>query len=305
MTEMENELADHDLSEIELNLSRNRSNRVSSVKRMSSNQTIAEDVTDDTTNAIQQQQPAISSTTLLTLPKAHLTNVSSGFSNATRPSSLRRTSTSTTTETPLKTIDTSLSFNSPPRHTSPTASIKIDQKLWICNVVMPPNATDSPSCSFRCQHREKTDGLECPEMASASVSRQPTQRGQQNQYQHQQSQVKSLANRITLLKKENKTTQTLSIVVGGFIACWLPFFIYYLITPFLAKEQVSPTLAKTLTWLGWFNSAINPFIYAFYSVDFRAAFWRLTFQRCCLMNGSARFPQHQQQFYTNTASIRR
>lgn len=31
---------------------------------------------------------------------------------------------------------------------------------------------------------------------------------------------------------------------------------------------------------GWFNSAINPFIYAFYSADFRMAFWRLTFRKC-------------------------
>jgi hypothetical protein len=31
---------------------------------------------------------------------------------------------------------------------------------------------------------------------------------------------------------------------------------------------------------GWINSAINPFIYAFYSPDFRIAFWRLTFRHC-------------------------
>jgi len=30
---------------------------------------------------------------------------------------------------------------------------------------------------------------------------------------------------------------------------------------------------------GWINSAINPFIYAFYSADFRVAFWRLTCKR--------------------------
>ncbi|XP_017468915.1 PREDICTED: putative tyramine receptor 2 [Rhagoletis zephyria] len=110
--------------------------------------------------------------------------------------------------------------------------------------------------------------------------------------------TKSFSNRVTSLKKENKTTQTLSIVVGGFIACWLPFFIYYLITPFLEEHEVSRTLAKGLTWLGWFNSAINPFIYAFYSVDFRTAFWRLTCKR--FFSGSMK-----PQFPTNTMSIRR
>ncbi|XP_062564674.1 D(3) dopamine receptor-like [Armigeres subalbatus] len=90
---------------------------------------------------------------------------------------------------------------------------------------------------------------------------------------------KSLSSRILSMKRENKTTQTLSIVVGGFIACWLPFFIHYIITPFLPNELAAPKLGEFFTWLGWINSAINPFIYAFYSVDFRAAFWRLTLRR--------------------------
>jgi tyramine receptor len=111
-------------------------------------------------------------------------------------------------------------------------------------------------------------------------------------------QQKSLSSRILTLKRENKTTQTLSIVCGSFIAFWLPFFIYYLITPFLPDDKKSPVLAEVLTWLGWINSAINPFIYAFYSVDFRAAFWRLTLKRF--------FRNSQKnQFASHTMSIRR
>lgn len=87
-------------------------------------------------------------------------------------------------------------------------------------------------------------------------------------------------NRVSSLRRETKTAQTLSIVVGGFVACWLPFFLYYLLTPFLPRDYVKPGLMAFLTWLGWFNSAINPFIYAFYSPDFRVAFWRLTVKRC-------------------------
>ncbi|GLV35850.1 Tyramine receptor [Carabus blaptoides fortunei] len=84
------------------------------------------------------------------------------------------------------------------------------------------------------------------------------------------------ATRVSSFRRETKTAQTLSIVVGGFVACWLPFFIYYLLTPFLPLSAVSKVLMAYLTWLGWINSAINPFIYAFYSPDFRIAFWRLT-----------------------------
>lgn len=109
---------------------------------------------------------------------------------------------------------------------------------------------------------------------------------------------KSLSNRILSLKRENKTTQTLSIVVGGFIVCWLPFFVCYLITPFLPNKSVSKTLSAILTWLGWFNSAMNPFIYAFYSVDFRAAFWRLTLRR--FFKNSTRAP-----YSSNVMSIKR
>lgn len=84
------------------------------------------------------------------------------------------------------------------------------------------------------------------------------------------------ATRVSSFRRETKTAQTLSIVMGGFIACWLPFFSYYLMRPFL--QSVNEVVFLYLTWLGWINSAINPFIYAFYSPDFRIAFWRLTFK---------------------------
>ncbi|CAH1999962.1 unnamed protein product [Acanthoscelides obtectus] len=84
------------------------------------------------------------------------------------------------------------------------------------------------------------------------------------------------ASRVSSFRRETKTAQTLSIVMGGFIACWLPFFIFYLLTPFITTNETTTLIMSYLTWLGWINSAINPFIYAFYSPDFRIAFWRLT-----------------------------
>ncbi|KAJ8917777.1 hypothetical protein NQ315_010683 [Exocentrus adspersus] len=84
------------------------------------------------------------------------------------------------------------------------------------------------------------------------------------------------ASRVSSFRRETKTAQTLSIVMGGFIACWLPFFIFYVLTPFIKINEVNLLIMHYFTWLGWINSAINPFIYAFYSPDFRIAFWRLT-----------------------------
>ncbi|XP_071440867.1 probable G-protein coupled receptor No18 [Hetaerina americana] len=98
------------------------------------------------------------------------------------------------------------------------------------------------------------------------------------------------ASRVSSFRRESKTAQTLSVVVGGFVACWLPFFIIYLLAPFLPSDAISADLMSFLTWLGWINSAINPFIYAFYSPDFRLAFWRLTFKKCMKRPGSR--PHH-------------
>jgi hypothetical protein len=78
--------------------------------------------------------------------------------------------------------------------------------------------------------------------------------------------------------KEQKTAKTLAVVVGGFILFWLPFFIMYIIPPEIYSfNHLTVTL---ITWLGYFNSVINPFIYAYCSKQFRMAFWNITFGIC-------------------------
>lgn len=82
------------------------------------------------------------------------------------------------------------------------------------------------------------------------------------------------------LIKESKAAKTLAIVVGGFIVSWMPFFVIYVLEAILPTGYISKTLFDWLTWLGYFNSAINPIIYAFYSKQFRSAFYRLTIGKC-------------------------
>lgn len=84
----------------------------------------------------------------------------------------------------------------------------------------------------------------------------------------------------SLYMKERKTAKTLAIVVGCFVVCWLPFFLIYVIDVFCTQCHVTPTLFSALTWLGYFNSALNPLIYALYNTGFRHAFWNLTFGLC-------------------------
>uniref|UniRef100_A0A4W5N0L9 G-protein coupled receptors family 1 profile domain-containing protein n=1 Tax=Hucho hucho TaxID=62062 RepID=A0A4W5N0L9_9TELE len=78
-------------------------------------------------------------------------------------------------------------------------------------------------------------------------------------------------------KKETKVLKTLSIIMGVFVFCWLPFFVVNCIVPFCDMNNVGDRLCVSNTtfnmfvWFGWANSSLNPVIYAF-NADFRKAF---------------------------------
>ncbi|KAM9339681.1 trace amine-associated receptor 1-like [Symphorus nematophorus] len=72
-------------------------------------------------------------------------------------------------------------------------------------------------------------------------------------------------------KMERKATKTLAIVMGIFLICWSPFFLCWSATLF-RKLNIPPWGFFALLWLGWSNSMLNPFIYAFFYSWFRSAF---------------------------------
>lgn len=86
------------------------------------------------------------------------------------------------------------------------------------------------------------------------------------------------------IRKETKVLKTLSIIMGVFVCCWLPFFILNCALPFCpgpaapAAQRgpycVSEKTFDVFVWIGWSNSSLNPVIYAF-NADFRDAFLRL------------------------------
>nr|APC23841.1 octopamine receptor 2 [Platynereis dumerilii] len=76
------------------------------------------------------------------------------------------------------------------------------------------------------------------------------------------------------LKREHKAAKTLGIIMGGFLCCWLPFFTWY-VSSMMIGFETPDVVISTLFWVGYFNSALNPIIYAFFNRDFRNAFRRL------------------------------
>ena len=73
------------------------------------------------------------------------------------------------------------------------------------------------------------------------------------------------------MASDTKATFTLASVVTAFAICWVPYFIVFTIKPFL-PNPISPHLDLFVLWLGYVNSLLNPFLYAFHNTEFRYAF---------------------------------
>ncbi|XP_063992189.1 octopamine receptor beta-1R-like isoform X2 [Diachasmimorpha longicaudata] len=82
------------------------------------------------------------------------------------------------------------------------------------------------------------------------------------------------------MKRERKAARTLGIIMSAFLTCWLPFFLWYIITSLCDTCETSPSVVGAVFWVGYFNSALNPLIYAYFNREFRAAFSK-TLETCC------------------------
>ncbi|XP_015523836.1 octopamine receptor beta-2R isoform X1 [Neodiprion virginianus] len=75
------------------------------------------------------------------------------------------------------------------------------------------------------------------------------------------------------MKREHKAARTLGIIMGTFILCWLPFFLWYVTMSLCGPTCYCPDIViAILFWIGYTNSALNPLIYAYFNRDFREAF---------------------------------
>ena len=125
------------------------------------------------------------------------------------------------------------------------------------------------------------------------------------------------------LVSDRKATVTLASVVLAFAVCWVPYFVLFTVKPFLCPSMTTTTAAAAtpgamdaavdgdgggsatandddsqrqcveisshldqfVLWLGYVNSSVNPFLYAFYSSAFRDGFRRVLCSRCSAFGG--------------------
>ena len=71
-------------------------------------------------------------------------------------------------------------------------------------------------------------------------------------------------------KKAHKAARALAILVITFFVTWAPYTITTVVMSFCECENIP--MYETFTWILWFKSAFNPFLYAFSSIRFRENF---------------------------------
>ncbi|CAF1465752.1 unnamed protein product [Adineta steineri] len=89
------------------------------------------------------------------------------------------------------------------------------------------------------------------------------------------------------LKREKKAFRTLGLILSALLICWLPFFVTLPVMSILKHHgmikdgNTESTWFKIAFWLGYCNSALNPFVYAFSNRAIRRAFRQVLFRRFC------------------------
>ena len=83
------------------------------------------------------------------------------------------------------------------------------------------------------------------------------------------------------VSREKKAAIVLSIVVGAFIVCWLPYFTaVFILAASGGRIVASPRAFVAFSWIGWMNSIINPIIYTVFTKDFRKSFKKILKCQC-------------------------
>ncbi|XP_053203312.1 putative uncharacterized protein DDB_G0277255 isoform X2 [Panonychus citri] len=75
------------------------------------------------------------------------------------------------------------------------------------------------------------------------------------------------------LRQEKKAARQLGVILGAFMICWLPYIIVFIVTAYCSC--INHFIHTMAIWLGYFNSTINPFLYALCNDNFKSAFRKM------------------------------
>lgn len=72
---------------------------------------------------------------------------------------------------------------------------------------------------------------------------------------------------------EVKAAKTIAVVIGAFIVCWAPFFVFGI--AIIHTHDTSIFIYKCIKWLEYLNSCLNPVLYTCLNKSYRRSFRRL------------------------------
>ena len=76
------------------------------------------------------------------------------------------------------------------------------------------------------------------------------------------------------LSREIKAAKQLGVIMGAFTICFCPYFVLFMVVAF-CDGCISAGLMLAVTWVGYLNSTLNPFLYPLCNSNFRRKFRRM------------------------------
>ncbi|CAF2778572.1 unnamed protein product [Rotaria sp. Silwood2] len=85
------------------------------------------------------------------------------------------------------------------------------------------------------------------------------------------------------ISKNQKAAKFIGIIMGVFVVCWLPYFIYFILSGVFGfrfkDDQNHELLFKIFSWLGYTNSLLDVVVYVSTSKELRVTLCKLLFGR--------------------------
>ncbi|GAU99687.1 hypothetical protein RvY_10648 [Ramazzottius varieornatus] len=112
--------------------------------------------------------------------------------------------------------------------------------------------------------------------------------------------------RSSFKERERKVFRVLLIILCSFVACWMGFFVIYTLEPFVpALKEIDKRIYAFFLWLGYFNSMLNPLIYAGFSQEFRSAFVSILCCQCFMQKKKKKITRSIRTHYKAANRVKR